>query len=275
MITTNHRPVPMSFGAPTIGLTNELRAAMLDHAEHRAPEECCGLLFRVDGVLTYAPGENISPTPKEHFRLDPQTWALCEDHGEIVAVVHSHPEASANPSHADGVGCEASGLPWLIVGWPSSLIVQLQPSGWRAPLVGREFCFGVLDCWALVRDYYAWELAIALPDFEREDGFWKAAEGRPVQHPIRDHMAEAGFSFIEGEPQPGDVLVMRYRSMDVDNHLAIYLGEGRILHTLAGRLSEVEMWGEALQRRTQGIGRHVEMARRLQQVADAAAEMTP
>lgn len=259
MISTNHNVVPMSFGVPTLGLTDDLRAAMLADAAASAPEESCGLLVRVDGHLHYAPARNISADPKERFTLDPQTWADCEDYGEIVAVVHSHPNASANPSHADGVGCEASGLPWLIVGHPSCLIVQLQPSGWRAPLVGREFCFGVLDCWQLVRDYYAWKLSIELPDFERTDGFWKRREGHEPQHLIRDHMAEAGFTFIEGEPQYGDVIVMRYRSLDVDNHLGIYIGNGRMLHTVMGSLSEEATWGEAWQNRTQGIGRHRSM----------------
>lgn len=265
LITTDTAERPgMRFGAPTLGLTDELRQALLDHAQTEAPRECCGLVFRPDGEtgLRYAPAANLSPEGGDRFVLDPHTWAACEDAGEIVAIVHSHPNASANPSDADGVGCEAWALPWLIVGWPSGTIVQLDPSGWRAPLQGRQFLFGVLDCFRLVRDFYERELAIALPDFEREQDFWLTTEARSPRNLVHEHLAEAGFDLVNdgGGPRRGDVLLMRIQSLDIDNHLGVFLGDSRFLHSQPGRLSKVDVWGDAWQRRTMGIARHRSLA---------------
>jgi proteasome lid subunit RPN8/RPN11 len=257
-------PPAMRFGAPTLGLTDELRGAILDHAQSCSPRECCGLVFRVHGEagLRYAPGENLAAEPGDTFRLDPDTWAACEDAGEVVAIVHSHPNESANPSDADGVGCEVWGLPWLIAGWPSGVIVQLDPSGWRAPLQGRQFHFGVLDCWQLVRDFFARELATELPDFARHDDFWLPTDERPARNLVHEHLAAAGFELVtDGAlPRRGDVLLMRIRSLDIDNHLAVYLGDSRFLHTQPGRLSKVEVWGSSWQRHTMGIARHRSLA---------------
>ena len=34
---------------------------------------------------------------------------------------------------ADRVGCERSGLPWLVMGWPSGVVKSIEPEGWQAP----------------------------------------------------------------------------------------------------------------------------------------------
>lgn len=260
MIKTDQPQTRMAFGAPTLALDDELRQAIFGHAALCQPAECCGLLYRPEGAerLFYVPATNLSPEAGERFTLDPQVWAACEDMGEIVAIVHSHPNASANPSDADGVGCELWGLPWLIVGWPSGCFVQLDPSGWRAPLLGRQFVFGVLDCWQLVRDFHERELGIELPNFPREDKFWLPTEDRPARNLFDEYLEAAGFVMLPpGQaPERGDVLRMRIRSLDIDNHLAVFLGDSRFLHSQPGKVSEVEMWGDAWQRRTFGIGRH-------------------
>ena len=74
---------------------------------------------------------------------------------------------SPEPSQADRVACEATALPWFIVSFPSGHWTELRPQGYAAPLVGREWSHGVLDCYSLIRDWYAQERGIDLPDFPR------------------------------------------------------------------------------------------------------------
>lgn len=229
--------------------------AMLQHAEEEAPRECCGLLVQAfDGAMHYRPAANLAPADagRDRFTLDPQAWIDAESFGIVAAVVHSHPNASANPSMADRAQCERSGLPWLIVGWPSGAIVQVDPEGWEAPLEGRTFHHGVLDCYTLAQDWYRREWGLVLPDFEREDGWWERGRGLNL---YRDGLAAAGFVQVHDEPQRGDGLLMRVLS-DVENHAAVYLGDGLMLHHLYGQLSRVERWDGPWQRRTTAVVRH-------------------
>jgi cell wall-associated NlpC family hydrolase len=174
----------------------------------------------------------------------------------VLAIVHSHPNASANPSMADRVGCERSGLPWLICGWPSGVIVELHPEHWQAPMEGREFHFGLLDCYTLIQDYFARMLHIELPDFDREYGFWQRTDTHEPEDLYGEGFPAAGFVEVQGEPREHDVLLMRLLRSEVDNHGAIYLGNTHILHHLIDQPSRQDVWGSAWRTRTTRVLRH-------------------
>lgn len=242
-------------------VTETLRAEILEHASSVAPRECCGLLVRntLHGGLNYFPAANLASAAEgqDRFELDPQVWVDADNFGPVVGVLHSHPNASANPSMCDRVMCERSGLPWLIVSWPSGAMVELRPEGFSAPLEGREFAHGVLDCYTLVQDWYLRERDIELPDFDREDGWWTRG-----QNLYRDGLIAAGFEVVQTrEPEPGDGLLMRVACPQVDNHAAVYLGEGYMLHHLYGQLSRRERWDWPWQRRTTAVVRHRRLAK--------------
>lgn len=242
----------------TIHSQRALQPEIAAHAAAEFPHECCGLVvfWPASAQVSYLRCANMAPgSMQDSFVLDPQAWADVEDAGgEVLAVVHSHPNASAHPSMADRVMCERSGLPWLIMGWPSGVMTRTDPTGWLAPLIGREFAHGTLDCYTLIRDYYAQELAIALPDFQRADGWWETP-GAAGCNLYRDNFAAAGFHLVDGRPQAHDVLLMRVAAR-VDNHAAVFLGDGTILHHLYGRLSCRDVWGDGWARHTTGVLRH-------------------
>lgn len=219
-------------------MTPTICSAALEHAIREMPREACGLVVAKDGVVEYRPCRNLAETEIE-FILDPADYARAEDEGEILAIVHSHPNASANPSQADRVACERSGLPWWIVSVPGGVWRDIAPSGYRAPLVGREFSYGVNDCWSLIRDWYREDCALELMDFERPEKWWERGGNMYVENYER-----AGFRRLaEGEPlERGDIIMMQIRSK-VPNHAGVYLGDGKILHHLQGRLSSREIYG--------------------------------
>lgn len=226
-------------------MTPETLAAIRAHAVADYPRECCGVVIIVKGRERYMPCRNQADTPNEHFMLSGQDYANASDKGELVAVVHSHPDVPARPSEADRVACEASGLPWLIVAVTAEgagEIHQFEPSGYLAPLVGRPFAHGVLDCYSLIRDWWQRERGVTLPDFKRRENWWN--DGHSSLY--IDHFREAGFTPLpEGDPmEPGDVILMQIRSTnEVPNHAAVYLGDGQILQHLYGRLSSRDVWG--------------------------------
>lgn len=245
----------------TIHTQRALQPAIAEHAAAEFPRECCGLVvfWPADGTATYERCANLAAgQEQDRFVLDPVRLAELEDAGgQVLAVVHSHPNASAHPSMADRVMCERSGVPWLIMGWPSGVMTRTDPTGWHAPLIGREFAHGTLDCYTLIRDYYAHELGIELPDFERPDGWWETP-GAPGSNLYRDNFAAAGFHLVGGRPQAHDVLLMRVAAR-VDNHAAVFVGDGTILHHLYGRLSCRDVWGDGWERHTTAVLRHQQL----------------
>ena len=88
--------------------------AALDHAQAAAPNESCGLVVDCDGIEVYWDCRNIADG-LDCFVIDPTDWADAEDTGVIMAVVHSHPGKSPEPSSMDIAACNRSRLPWYIV----------------------------------------------------------------------------------------------------------------------------------------------------------------
>lgn len=87
-------------------LSEELCAAIIDHAQAGWPEEVCGLLAGHANVATeWHPGLNVSPTPAVAYELDVDTLfrqVEFEEAGlKLVGIYHSHPQGPETPSATD------------------------------------------------------------------------------------------------------------------------------------------------------------------------------
>lgn len=235
--------------------------AIREHVESEYPKEACGLIVVVRGKERYLPCANVADDPTKDFVMHHEDQARAEDIGDVIAVVHSHPEGTAQMSQADRVQCSNGDRPWIIVSArkddtgkvESGEMRQYEPEHYVAPLVGREFVHGVLDCYALVRDYYAQELCIVLPEFERHDNWWNKG-----QDLYMDHFAEAGCVPIKGDIKVGDIIIMQVRAPKA-NHAGVYIGDGLMLHHMYNRLSTREVYGGYYQEITRLIVRHKDM----------------
>lgn len=229
--------------------------AIRAHVAEEYPRESVGLVIVERGREIYVPCRNAALTPSEHFVLPADEYAAAETRGEVVGIVHSHPDATATPGQDDRVACEATGLPWTIVAWPGGEIRTFEPSGYQAPLVGRPFTHGVLDCWTLVRDYYARELGIHLEDAPRADKWWD--DGISDLY-TQGYAARGGVVVPRSEPMAvGDVILMEIRSTNkVPNHAGVYIGDNLVLHHLYGRLSSRDVYGADMRECTRLVLRY-------------------
>jgi proteasome lid subunit RPN8/RPN11 len=243
-------------------VSDDVRRAMFEHAQQEysnGKRECCGVVIEADDARHhYIRCTNVAtePAARDSFRIAPRDLAEAEELGKIVAIVHSHPDASAHPSDADRYMCERSGVTWLIIGMPDGVVMQCQPNGQRLPLVGREFHHGVVDCYTLIQDYYAERLGVVLPNFDRSDDWWTRGDDL-----YRRNFAVAGFDEVgtlaTAKLQQHDVLLMKIRSTQ-ENHAAIVedASSGLILHHLYGQLSGHDILGGFYARRTTAVLRH-------------------
>ena len=232
-------------------LTDAICAEILEHAKQEDPRECCGLVAVVKGRRRYFPCRNIADTPDEHFVLSGEDYAQVEDQGEIIAIVHSHPVTNPAPSDADRVACEKSGVPWFIVNPKTEGWGHCKPDGFELPYVGREFVFGMVDCYSLVRDWYQREWHLSMADFDRRDRFWERGENLYVEGYKSQGFRQVPFE----ELQYGDAILMQLFS-ELPNHAAIYLGDQQILHHVQGRLSSRDVFGGYYVKSTAMVLRH-------------------
>jgi proteasome lid subunit RPN8/RPN11 len=229
-----------------------MRRDAYQHALCEFPRESCGVVIEVAGRAKYWPCDNLS-NATSCFMLSPHDYAAASDIGEVVAVVHSHPQMPSTPSAIDVQACEASGLPWHIVSVPEGRWSYLEPRGCTEDLIGRQWVHAVSDCYTLVRDWYRISASIYLGDYSRQELWWEKGDDLYLQH-----FADEGFIEIKLEQlRPGDAILMRSGSK-VTNHAAIYLGDNVILHHVQNRLSGREMFDESWRRRTTHCLRYVD-----------------
>ncbi|MFZ1874463.1 MAG: C40 family peptidase [Chania sp.] len=225
-------------------MRKHIMTAALAHAAESYPAECCGLVVQVGKRQQYHLCRNTAPAPTEQFTLHPEDYAAAEDVGTIIAIVHSHPDATTQPSQLDLAQCDASQLPWVIISWPEGDIRTITPTEGIKPLLGRPFVHGFWDCYAIVRDWYQLERGVTLPNFERSDGWWNRGENLYMQH-----YAKAGFAPATGDLKIGDVIIMQIRAEE-PNHAGVYVGDGVMIHHMYNQLSQRVPYGGYWQDRT-------------------------
>lgn len=220
-------------------IATALHQAILAHGLEVEPREACGVIL--DGA-EYVRCRNIA-APFRQFLMHPDDYAAAARRGTITHIVHTHPMGSpAEPSVNDLAGCEATRTPWVIVSVPGGACRVIEPTGRPAALEGREYAHGVCDCLTLCRDWFRREWALEFPEIEYEEHHWKLRRGL-----VRRLFAQWGFvSIPRADLRRGDVICFQVPPSAELNHLAICLGDNRILHQPRGRLSGEEPYQNRL-----------------------------
>jgi len=225
-----------------MNLTKTIQTEILNHAAAEAPNECCGFVIKAGRKQVYRPCKNVATEPGQRFEISPLDFIEASDQGEVIAIVHSHPNGEPFLSGADRQVQVANKLPWVLAVSGSLKIFEPVPH-----LRGRLFEYGAADCYTLLTDAY--HLAgIDLMPVQRGDIDEDAAQELFVKL-----AKQAGFSRVY-DVQPGDVIITAFEGHP--SHALLYIGDGDVLHHAIGHLSRRDMYGRFMQDRTHSIWRH-------------------
>lgn len=211
-----------------------------NHAKESIPDECCGfILSNQNGKASRVyRTKNIALEPNFNFVIDPLEYIEAEKLGKIIAYYHSHTLGDERFSDADKTNSEAIQLPLFVYSTMTDKFNFYTPSNYKAPLIGRQFVWGIFDCWALVVDYYKQILNIELGNhYFRKD----ITNVNKEDYFERFYKSENLISH-NGVLKEHDLLFMKVDSK-ITNHVAIYLGNDIILHHPGGRLSQRTFYG--------------------------------
>jgi proteasome lid subunit RPN8/RPN11 len=102
-----------------------VREAIVGHAHEGAPAEVCGVLGGSHGeaesvATTSRRAENVAPTPRTRYELDPAEQlrlmdAIEERGDDVVGFYHSHPAGPAEPSETDAAQATWEGYSYVVV----------------------------------------------------------------------------------------------------------------------------------------------------------------
>ena len=225
-----------------------IKQAIAGEARKASPEECCG--FVVNGELV--PCRNASRYPEDHFTIAAEDYARASAIGDIEAVYHSHVNGVRGFSRTDIAACKQSNLPWIVFHSPSADFFYANPTG-EAPYIGRQWSYGIHDCYGILRDFYKREFGIVLDDFGRgEENEWESKSWTMFV----DNYSQQGFYEIVRPERKGEFLLMQIGA-PLPNHAGVMSGDDNCFyHHLMDRLSEKSVYGGYWAKVTTKVLRH-------------------
>jgi len=231
-----------------INISFKIKQGIAAHAQSVLGEEVCG--FVINGQVVRC--KNDHPSPSSNFAIKASDFVKAEKVGKIQALYHSHPSGPRGYSRFDVKSSKQTNLPWIVFDELSGDFFCGDPTG-DAPYEGRQWIYGIHDCYAILKDFYKKEFDIVLDDFERGDE--KEWEKNEWQMFARNYAGQ-GFVEINKPERKGDFLLMQINAPS-PNHAGVISGEGwTFYHHLINRKSEKTVYGGYWAKITTKVLRH-------------------
>lgn len=196
--------------------------------------EMCGYILKSkSGGYDFFECENIATYKQDEFEIDMSDTDAALALGEIVYVVHSHPnqyqlhhlsafDRLAQYDNNDG--------DWLLIKPDFSYEIYPPIPKFR----GRTYVPMVTDCYSIMKDFYDL-CGKQMVDYKRDGDWWD--EGKNL---YLDNIGNEGFHQVAKEDiQPGDTMLFCYAS-SVPNHCGIYIGDNQFVHHMTNRVSKID-----------------------------------
>ena len=223
------------------------------------PNESCGVITKKGKKLCAVRCTNTANDPENRFVISSEEYKSFIDTTGVYGIWHSHVNDARpmTPSKTDQAGCNATGVDWLIIDLKTNEngenvfgeFFHISPQtniAQETSYIGRTYIFGVRDCFTLARDFYRKEFGIDVsftPEGYPEFSDWQY-RGLSL---LSDNYEKAGFrKLINEEPVYGDIFLIQIGSANIPDHVAVYLGNDKILHHCSSRLSTVDIYGGSM-----------------------------
>ena len=202
------------------------------HFSDNYPYEACGVLAIKKGVLNWIPCTNVAEEA-ESFIIDSTEYLNIYKTSDIVGIVHNHPDGTSEASEGDINNCNSLGIPYYIFSYPDMDLNILQPKKNFTELYGREYKFGVYDCFEATRDYLESQGIEIPPRIPWEDDWFN----KDLDY-FRPEIVEkwGGKEVDISDIQKNDVITFQVKA-EVPNHCGVYLGNDIFYHHAVDRLS--------------------------------------
>lgn len=195
------------------------------------------------------PLTNIHPEPLDHFLVDSNEFYKHKFKG----LVHSHTRHPSKPSEtyttyydirtpsmADMQLQQSLDMPMGIIGYDGENMTEVL---WfpdiDSSIMDKPFIYGVYDCFRVAKAWYWQNKKIKLIDHPRE------FDWRQVHDLFNSKYKEAGFESIDKSLPliEGDLVLFKINS-EYENHVGVYVGDGKILHHFSNRAPAIENYAK-------------------------------
>lgn len=220
-------------------MNTKIKQAIIELSKSNPTEEICGFIQFENGKPYIFPCKNVAEKKGEEFEINSDDQILAMYHGRTLGVYHSHPNGNAF-SPADIEHSEELCLPYYLYVVEDNDWHEYIPSTYKMELEGMAFVWGFQDCYGLVRTYYREVQKLYLKDYDRDENF-----GDNNNDIILKNFNNEGFEIILdiNNLKIGDSLLFKTSRL-LPQHLAIYVGNSKILHHPQNALSHIDMFSD-------------------------------
>ena len=177
----------------------------------------------------------------------------------VFARVHVQRTDAADLSPEMLAQMNADNCPLVVVAWPSGKYNLYYPKSYDGnfPYEGRQYALNYSDCYRLVMDFYKREFGIELRDYKAGNEWLFSLQVYEGRNLLMLNYERENFTQVAA-PEYGDPIFI----CSSDNrrygpeHVAIYVGDGKMLHHYADRLSCIQPYSSFWKDKTVAILRH-------------------
>jgi proteasome lid subunit RPN8/RPN11 len=235
-------------------ITNKIKKEIINHSKKVFPEECCGFIVQENDNQICIPCENIAKNKLDNFLISTKDYVSIKNrYSKLLFLYHNHIEAKEfsliDKKTADFMAIDLL----LYINKSNNFKIYYSDEFKNLNYLFREYDFYENNCFHLIKNYFKNELDINI-DFDESSVIEKRVEDLDIFKIALDYYKNNNFIYIDDiyNLKKHDIIVLKNK---ISSHLAVYLGNNKILHQPINRISIIEEYSNQYKKEAQGIFR--------------------